>query len=94
MKQNKKHPLCELAENDNFRFKAAVFLEMDGFLSPSLTSQIVSLSGSELHRLRKEGKFPEPETISGSRKGYRASAILAWLQHREDWNTQTERKAS
>lgn len=73
------------ANNDDHKFKASLFIEMNGFLKPADVCKIVSLSGSEIHRLRKEGRFPEPETIKGNAKGYRAKDIIKWLNEREGW---------
>lgn len=65
---------------------AALLIEMNGFLNAQTVSHITDISLTEMHRLRALKRFPEPETIKGARKGFRALDVMCWIDLREDWS--------
>ena len=74
------------------KLTAALVVEMNGFIDASKVSAVTNLSTTEIHRLRTDNRFPEPETIKGMRKGWRALEIMSWIDLRENWNAEARKK--
>jgi prophage regulatory protein len=49
-------------------------------LSCRQVADLTSLSVSHIRRLSREGKFPEPITVSESRVAWTDEAITIWIQ--------------
>lgn len=62
-----------------------LMLSLNAFMSEKTVMQVTTLSRTSLHRKKTAGKFPEPETISPGRVGYRVRDIYDWLQDPQAW---------
>ncbi len=62
-----------------------LMMELNGFLSEQAVIKATSLSRTSLYRKRVAGQFPEPESISEGRIGYRIRDIALWLENPIEW---------
>ncbi len=60
-------------------------MEMNAFMSEKAVMEATTLSRTSLYRKRMAGKFPEPESISEGRVGYRVRDVYRWLQDPNSW---------
>lgn len=66
----------------------ATLLKLNAFLSEKDVVAVTSLSRTSLHRKRLSGEFPEPESISEGRVGYRIRDVQEWLENPLSWSSQ------
>jgi prophage regulatory protein len=55
----------------------------DRILTTSDVCHLVTLTRSTIWKLCRSGHFPQPIQITTARKGWRSSAINAWLEERQ-----------
>ncbi|MGF6590737.1 helix-turn-helix transcriptional regulator [Pseudomonas sp. 2835] len=60
---------------------------LDRFISEKDVLEVTSFSRSTLWRQIKRGRFPASVVISAGRVGWRQSAVQAWQNDPDNWQT-------
>lgn len=68
--------------------------KLDRFMREKEVLGVTSFSRTTLWREIKRGKFPKSVVISAGRVGWRESAIEAWQNNPENWQTSAKTEAA